>query len=94
MMLYMVLMMPLGTIYFSLFVILISLALSFFAMPVMGLVFELPVMILGKDLYYFPNELTIPSILAGIIFLTAIMHLAKGLGSMHGKMAKGLLVAE
>jgi uncharacterized membrane protein len=94
MMLYMLLMLPLGVFYFCLFVILISVAVAFFAMPVMSLMFHQPVAVMGDLLYYLPKELAIPSIIAGALLLTGVMHLAKGLGSLQGKLAKAMLVSE
>lgn len=93
-MLYMILMLPLGILYFSLFVILIVLSLSFFAMPIYSLVLNLPVMYFGETVYYLPTALTPVPILLGLILMTATMHLAKSLGGLHGKLAKKILVVD
>jgi hypothetical protein len=34
------------------------------------------------------------SVIAGVLVLTLFMHLAKGIGKIHGKYAKWMLVAD
>ena len=93
---YMILMLPLGIIYFSLFVTLFSVSLSFIASPVLrifiGTAFiEYPegFSILGYTTLdnFFPILFVI-----GVLLFFASMHLAKGLGWLHARLAKGMLV--
>jgi hypothetical protein len=89
---YMLLQMPLGTIYFSLFITLLSIALALAAWPIVALAMGLPVLVIGSQ-EYFGTGLLIPiSIVAGALLLTATMHLAKAIGRAHGAVAKALLV--
>jgi uncharacterized membrane protein len=91
---YMVLMMPLGVLYFSVFVILIALALSWLAVPVMQLFFHLPVVHINSVSYFLPNWSLPLTVIAGILTFFATMHLAKIVGQFHGKFAKAMLVSE
>jgi hypothetical protein len=88
---YMLLQLPLGTIYFSVFITLIALSLSGIAMPVLQLGFDIPVNING-DAYYLAGWMLPLAVVAGILLATLTMHLAKYVGCMHGALAKTLLV--
>jgi len=93
---YMVLQLPLGTIYFSVFVTLISLSLTGIALPILQLGFDIPVNITIFDAsvhsYYLDGWLLALVVVAGILLLTLTMHLARYVGRMHGMLAKFLLV--
>jgi len=88
---YMILQLPLGTVYFSVFITLIAVSLSGIAMPIVQLVFKLPIDINGGS-YYLDGWMLPLSVLVGILLATLTMHLAKYVGRMHGAMAKVLLV--
>lgn len=92
-MLYMLLMLPLGILYFSVAATLGSVALGFIAAPLALLPgFELNVWMFGIDL---PAEAPwlLPLVsLAGVLLLFATLHLARGVGRLHGRFAKHLLV--
>ncbi len=91
-MLYFLLMMPLGTAYFTVFVTLLSVALSFIATPLI-LVFparwEVGMWPGSPDgaLFLIPLFCVI-----GIVLLFATLHLARGIGKVHAWIAKQLLV--
>ncbi len=101
--LYMVLMLPLGIIYFTLAITLLSVSLSFIVAPVMVLVgyaaynpdFEgwtllgMENGVLTTSLEYFSLPLVF---VAGVLLLFATLHLARGIGYLHGQFAKHLLV--
>ena len=101
--LYMVLMLPLGIIYFTLAVTLLSVSLSFIVAPVMALLgyatmnqnyegFSVLAMengVLGTSLGYVSLPLVF---IAGVLLLFATLHLARGIGYLHGQFAKHLLV--
>lgn len=93
-MLYMVLQLVLGTLYFCVLVTLLLLALIGFVIPVAQLVFQLPIVHLGSATYFLPNYALPLVVLAGILLLTIVMHLVKGVGQLHGRYAKLMLVAE
>ncbi|MFC2015219.1 sensor domain-containing protein [Chloroflexota bacterium] len=88
---YMILQLPLGTIYFSVFITLIAVSLSGIALPILQLGFNIPININGGS-YYLDGWMLLLAVLAGILLATLTMHLAKYVGHMHGAMAKALLV--
>lgn len=92
-MLYMLLMLPLGILYFTLVVTCLSVSLSFVAAPLSLL---LPHYF---DVTFFEWSLTeqapwlLPLVsIVGIVMLFATLHLARGVGKIHGQFAKLLLV--
>ncbi|WP_368562273.1 sensor domain-containing protein [Pseudoxanthomonas sp. UTMC 1351] len=92
-MLYMLLMLPLGILYFTLVVTLLSVSLAFVAAPLSLL---LPHYF---DVTFFHWSLTeqapwlLPLVsIVGILMLFATLHLARGVGKIHGQFAKLLLV--
>lgn len=92
--LYMALMMPLGVIYFSVAVSLLAIGIGLVIGPFAPLFG-------GHWGYQFNGEavgmplLVAPfSIAAGILLLFAVLHLARGVGRLHGQLAKQLLVKE
>jgi hypothetical protein len=91
---YMVLMLPLGILYFTVFVTLISVSLSFIAAPVLEFFFDIPVATFGDTAYRLPGWLTLVVAFAGVLLLPATMHLAKFVGRVHGAMAKAMLVSD
>ena len=88
----MILKLPLGIAYFTLFIVLISLALSGIALPILEQVFDLQPLVINNVLYYTPAWLMPLTVIAGILLLILTMHLAKVLGRMQGALAKALLV--
>jgi uncharacterized membrane protein len=91
-MLYMVLMLPLGVIYFSLFVTLISLSFGLIAAPVSQIFLSKPVITIEGVLYVIPFWLELVLAVGGALLAVSTMHLAKLIGRGHGWLAKGLLV--
>ena len=91
-MVYMLLQMPLGVIYFSLFVTLLSVVLALVVWPVVAVTMGLPLFVIASQQYYATGLLIPVSVAAGALLLTATMHLAKAIGRAHGEMAKTLLV--
>ena len=94
--LYMVLMLPLGIIYFTLAVVLISLSLAFIAAPVIAIVFDFPVMMIDSGDFYWelPKYLTPLLSVLGVALATGTMHVARWVGKIHGQFAKALLVSD
>jgi uncharacterized membrane protein len=101
--LYMVLMLPLGITYFTLAVTLLSVSLSFIATPIMVLTGYAMVnqdfdgwMVLGLENGFFGTSfgyLSLPLLFVfGVFLLFATLHLARGIGFLHGQLAKHLLV--
>lgn len=85
---------PLGILYFCLFITLFAVGLAFVAVPVLQYAYHLPMFTWNGVAHVF-EPWTMPLfVLGGVLLLTLNMHLAKGLGSLHAKLARALLVAE
>ncbi|MHB1282718.1 MAG: sensor domain-containing protein [Metallibacterium scheffleri] len=88
---YMLLMLPLGIIYFTVAVTGITLSLALVAMPVAQLFGFAPTTV--NDVAYFWPLWTLPfSMLGGVLLFFVMLHIARGVGWMHGHVAKHLLV--
>ena len=92
--LYMVILMPLGIIYFTLFITLLALALYGIASPVLILWVGFPVATIHGVEFYAPGWYVPLTFMAGILVLLITLHLAKGIGHLHGKLAKSMLVKD
>ena len=94
---YLILMMPLGTAYFSLVVGLLAASLSCIAAPFAALFFPSQplVHVDGVDIMAGYEWLLLPLVaIAGVALLFATLHLARGIGHFHGWLAKQLLVRD
>jgi uncharacterized membrane protein len=90
--LYLFLMMPLGILYFTFAVTGVIVSLALFIAPIAVLLhFGGIITIDGEIQSPHPAMLPLISIL-GIVLLTITMHLARGIGYLHGQLAKSLLV--
>ena len=88
---YMLLMLPLGIIYFTVAVTGITLSLALVAMPIAQLFGFAPTTV--NDVAYFWPLWTLPfSMLGGVLLFFVMLHIARGVGWMHGHVAKHLLV--
>lgn len=94
MLVYMLIQFVLGIVYFVAIVIVLSFSLTFIAIPFMQVFLDQGV-INWDDAQYFAPLWSYPLfVLAGILLWTIFMHVARGIGQLHGKMAKWLLVSE
>lgn len=100
---YMILMLPLGVIYFSVLITFLSLALGLIATPVAALVMinmGIPFQVLQSgDIVWNlsgPGGFLLSLVFAGlgVLIATCTMHLARWVGKTHGKFAKALLVSD
>ncbi len=92
-MLYMLLMLPLGIAYFTVVVTLLSVALGLIASP-LGIWLDSSVWISGVNVVTdAPWVLPLLS-LVGVLMLFGTLHLARGVGKLHGLIAKHLLVRD
>jgi len=90
--LYLLLMLPLGIFYFTFAVVGIVVSLATFLAPILVLGYHAGIVqIEGSVQSPHPALLPLISIL-GILLLTVTMHLARGLGYLHGQLARTLLV--
>lgn len=92
-MLYMLLMLPLGIVYFTLAVTLLSVSLACIFAPLAMLVNALGWLSFSSSIEFSGQPYQMPFVfLGGIVLLFATLHLARGIGHVHGQLAKNLLV--
>ncbi len=90
--LYMVLKLPLGIIYFVFAVVGLSLSLSLTISPITKVLFNVGVLNID-GVAYAPPLWALPfTMVIGITFLCLTLHLARGIGQMQGHLAKHFLV--
>jgi uncharacterized membrane protein len=92
--LYMLIQFVLGTIYFVLFVTVLSFSLSFIAIPILQEWFSMGAIYNDGMRYFFPTWSYPLLVVGGIMLWTTFMNLARGLGQFHGRMAKAMLVTD
>lgn len=91
--LYMLLMLPLGVVYFTIAVTLLALSLSLLLSPLALLPsIHLNVWIFGFDIPQTAPWLLPVLSLTGLLLLFVTLHVARGIGRLHGSLAKHLLV--
>jgi uncharacterized membrane protein len=90
---YLVLMLPLGIFYFVFAVVGLSVSIAMILGPVVMLLWHLGIVSIdGVAQTSHPALLPLASIL-GIVLLTVTLHLSRGIGYLHGQLAKSLLVS-
>jgi uncharacterized membrane protein len=95
---YLILMLPIGVVYFAMAVIGLSLSLAFIFGPLLDFASRQHWLGITGDFHTDPAWLgsvwAMPLlVLAGVLLLTLLMHLARGVGHVHAMYAKTLLVA-
>ena len=95
---YLILMLPLGIVYFVIAVVGVSLSLSLLLAPLAVAAGTYNWFGLSDDVYWSTPWLASLwmqplLVLAGVLVLTGLMHLARGVGRLHAMYAKALLVA-
>ena len=93
-MIYMVLQYPLGIVYFSVTVALVSASVWMIGRPIWELVFDLPLFTNFDSLYYTQTWAMPFWVIGGALLLTGTMHLVKFIGKLHGMFARVMLVRE
>jgi uncharacterized membrane protein len=93
--LYLLLMLPLGVFYFTFVVVGLVLSLATMVAPVFVLLYHFGIVqIEGTVDVEYPHPALMPLIsILGVLLLTMTLHLARGIGYLHGQLAKTLLVA-
>lgn len=91
---YFLLQLPLGVLYFTLIVTLFSLSLAIMAAPLIQSITDFPLISMGAARYYLPAWSAPLFLLAGFLIWTLTMHLGRFIGQLHGRYAKRLLVTE
>jgi hypothetical protein len=99
---YFILMLPIGIAYFVIAVAGLSVSLTLIALPIVAVLGQAGWFGLGgvelfshaQPEWMFDTGLAIPILgLGGLLLLTALMHLARGIGRFHAAYAKSMLVA-
>jgi uncharacterized membrane protein len=99
---YFVLMLPIGIIYFVIAVVGLCVSLAFIALPITVICAQagwfgmggIEVFSQAQPEWIFDSGFAIPILgVAGVLLLTSLMHLARGIGRLHALFAKSMLVA-
>src|SRR6202167_687590 len=95
---YLILMLPLGVVYFVIAVVGVSLSLALIFSPLIDAAGYYGWFGQPGEVYWSPQWLGSAfmqplMVLAGVLLLTLLMHLARGIGRLHALYAKALLVA-
>jgi uncharacterized membrane protein len=99
---YFLVMLPIGIVYFVIAVAGLSVSLTFIALPIAVVLAQagwfgmggVEVFSNAQPEWIFNTGLAIPLLgLAGVLLLTALTHLARGIGRLHATFAKSMLVA-
>jgi uncharacterized membrane protein len=95
--LYLVLMLPLGIVYFTVAVTGLSVGLGLVSAPFVQLAHQAGIISgeirLHSHLGHDSMALALLSGIVGIFWLTSFLHLTRGVGALHGQLAKALLVS-
>jgi uncharacterized membrane protein len=92
--LYLLAMLPLGVFYFTFAVVGLTVSIALVVAPIFMLLYHAGVVSIDGVVMDSPHAALLPFMsLAGILLLTVTMHLARGIGYLHGQLAKTLLVA-
>ena len=89
--LYMIVRLPLGIVYFVVTAVFLIFALFFLLAPIVQLFLPFPIIhVMGSD-YFLPLWFLPLLWLGGVVDLLALMHISRFVGHWHGKMAKAML---
>jgi uncharacterized membrane protein len=92
--LYLLAMLPLGVFYFTFAVVGLTVSVATIFVPIFILLYDAGVVQIDGNVVGAPPTAVLPLItIAGALLLTVTMHLARGIGYLHGQLAKTLLVA-
>ena len=88
---YMLLQMPLGIVYFTLFITLAAVSLGLVVWHIVSVILREPLFVVFRHQYFATGWLIPFSAAAGILLLTSTIHLAEAIRRLHGALAKALL---
>lgn len=93
--LYQLAMLPLGLFYFTFAVVGLLVSIAVIVAPIFLLLYHAGLVTIdGTVMLESPHPALLPFMsIAGLLLLTVTMHLARGIGYLHGQLAKTLLVA-
>ncbi len=89
--LYLVLQLPLGVIYFTVTVSLVALALGLMSAPFLYVLTPFPVIALSGEPFRMPAWAPVLIGIGGFLLLTSSMHVIRGIGRWHSQYARALL---
>jgi len=89
---YMMLQLPLGVIYFTITLVLLTFSLVLVASPIMRYAFNLPFITTEHYRVFMPDNLMPVAVFLGVVLFVLLMHAARGLGTLHARLARALLV--
>ena len=91
--LYLLLMLPLGLFYFTFVIVGIACSLALAIAPIVLLLHGAGFVTIDDVVLESPHPALLPLIsILGIVLLTLTLHLSRGIGYLHGQLAKSLLV--
>lgn len=94
-MLYFLLMLPLGVAYFTVAVVGVTVSAALVAAPFAFVLEDMGMIQLSSGISWQPSlALGIVAAAGGVLMATLLLHLARGVGIVHGALAKHLLVAQ
>jgi hypothetical protein len=91
---YMIVQLPLGIFFFSVFMTMLTLGLAGIAYPVVRIFVEVPVMQFNDWQFYPPPWFYPIVVLVGALWVLVTLHAARGMGRAHGAFAKRMLVRD
>lgn len=89
---YLILMLPLGVLYFSVFITLISVSFALITDPIFELILKVPVFDF-PEVWWTPVWLMPFIVLAGVVLFLLTLRLAKIAGKFQGRLARTMLVS-
>jgi uncharacterized membrane protein len=92
--LYMIIQFVLGTVYFTVIVTVLSLSLAFISIPILQEVFHQGALFNDSIRYTIPVWTYPLWVLGGFLLWTIFMNIVRGIGQLHGRFAKWMLVTE
>jgi uncharacterized membrane protein len=92
--LYLLAMLPLGVFYFTFAVVGLAVSIALTVAPVVLLLYHAGLVNVDGVIMESPHPALLPLVsISGVLLLTVTMHLARGIGYLHGQLAKTMLVA-
>jgi hypothetical protein len=92
--LYMLIQLPLGMFYFTVFLTMLLLGLAGIAYPIVSIFIDVPYVVYNEWLFYPPAWFHPILALVGVLWILVTLHLSKIVGRAHGIFAKALLVRD
>jgi hypothetical protein len=92
--LYMLIQLPLGMFYFTVFLTMLVLGLAGIAYPILSIFIDVPYVVYNEWLFYPPTWFYPILVLVGVLWILVTLHLSRIVGRAHGAFAKLLLVRD